>query len=67
MSRKIIGWAIIIYSITSFLVVLIYLMLHLSATPFWLPIAFFATFLPFNVGFYYVFGNRKKRRRKSID
>lgn len=63
MTGKIIGWALIICSITEFLVVLIYLIRNPLATPFWFPIAFFATVLPFNIGFYYIYSNRNKTYR----
>ncbi len=61
MSRKTIGWALITYSITAFLVVLIYLIRNPVATPFWFPIAFFVTFIPLNIGFYYIYSNRNKK------
>ncbi len=67
MRKKVLGWILIIYSIAVFLMVLTYLILNPIVAPFWLPIAFIVDFLPFNIGFYYVFGARKIRRRKHVD
>lgn len=67
MSKKVLGWILITYSIAVFLVVLTYLILNPIVAPFWMPIAFFVDFVPLNIGFYYVYSTRKIRRRKHVD
>lgn len=64
--RKIFGWGLIAFSITVFLVILIDLIKHPLLDPFWLPVAFFSTFLPFNFGFYYVYISGRNKKNASL-
>ncbi len=65
LSKKILGWALIVCSLTVFFVVLIYLIVNPLVIPTWLPIAFIFAVIPLIMGFYYVYSDRNKSGQKT--